>query len=292
MFTEMLLQAAQGGYGVGAFSPRYTKMILPVLEAAEELRSPVIVQISEKELSRHGVNLAAFAGEFYRRAASVTVPAALHLDHTKTQALIHQAIREKFMSVMIDASEYPFAENLRVSKAVADYAHARDVAVEAELGRIGATDLVETDTLEEFLTDPAQAETFARETGVDALAVSVGTAHGFYRQAPNIRYGLLRALNRRVGVPLVLHGGSDVPAEKIAQAVTLETGGVAKVNIATDLEQAMLDALGAAGPLTDGGLAGLSPEKLAQARQAVTETVRRKLRDYLLSAGKAGPCIR
>ncbi|MDR1533039.1 MAG: class II fructose-bisphosphate aldolase [Clostridiales bacterium] len=289
-FKDILREAAAGGYGVGSFSPRYTKMILPVIEAAVELISPVIVQISEKELNRHQVELAIFSAEFYRVVSRLGArpPILLHLDHTKTMAVIKEAIDRRFMSVMIDASDREFDENVRISKETVDYAHSRGVYVEAELGRISSADLAETDTNEEYFTDPAEAERFVLQTGVDALAVSVGTAHGFYHgREPNIRYGLLQAINRRVSVPLVLHGGSDVPAEKIALAVGLPTGGAAKVNIATDLERAMLRALGREGHMTDAELNTLSAAELEKARLAVKETVKDKMRSFLFSAGKA-----
>ena len=291
-WLDMLKTAANLPYAVGAFSPRYTKMILPVLQAAVELHSPVIVQISEKELDRNRVVLSSFAKEFYRQAArlELKVPAALHLDHAKTPGLIRDVIACNFMSVMIDASDQVYDENVRISREIADYSHERGVFVEAELGCIGATDSAETDNSADCFTDPMEAGRFIRDARPDALAVSVGTSHGLYNgRQPNIQYDLLREIYARTGLPLVLHGGSDTPAEKLARAVREVSAGVAKVNIATDLEQAMLRTLGRKEHLTDSEVDALPPEKLELARLAVKEVVMDKMSNYLFSTGKAAP---
>ena len=173
--TNLLENARKGKYAVGSFSPRYTKLILPVVQAAVETDSPVIVQLSEKEIIRHQVNVEAFAREFYRVVEELDpqVPIALHLDHTKTFDVIRQAIDAGFTSVMIDASEYEFEENVRITRQVVEYAKPRKVTVEAELGKIGTTDFVETDHDEELFTVPEEAKEFCERTGVDCLAVSV-----------------------------------------------------------------------------------------------------------------------
>ncbi|MGE5138003.1 MAG: class II fructose-bisphosphate aldolase, partial [Rudaea sp.] len=243
---EILAPAQAHGYAVGAFSPRLTPLILPVLETGQRLHAPLIVQISQTELNRAGISPAAFAREFYAqmRAKQITVPVVLHLDHSKELEIIADAISVGFTSVMIDASDKPLEENIALTRRVVDYAHARGVSVEGEIGRIGATDKLETGSDVEGLTDPEEARRMAEETGVDALAVSVGTAHGLYtRQPPHIDFERIAAIHARTPVPLVLHGGSDVPAELIRKAVQLPGGGVSKINIATDLEIAMLQAL-------------------------------------------------
>jgi fructose-bisphosphate aldolase class II len=284
--------AEQGGYALGAFAPRYTPMIQPILRAGERLRSPLIVQISQKELQRYGITPQAFAETFYAtlERERITIPVVLHLDHTKDMAVIEAAIAAGFTSVMIDASEQPLAENIAISKAVVDYAHARGVSVEAELGMIGTTDFVETDRDEELYTDPDEAERFVRETQVDALAVSVGTAHGVYKvRQPRIDYERLRAIRARTPVHLVLHGGSGVPAEMIAQAMQLPGGGISKVNIATDLELATLGALGREERMTDAECRALAPDQLERARAAVERTVSDKIEHVLGSVGRAMP---
>jgi fructose-bisphosphate aldolase class II len=177
--NPVLSAAERGGYAVGSFSPRTTAMIQPILCAGQAAYSPLIVQISQKELTRYQITPHRFAEEFFAQleGEQITVPVVLHLDHTKEFSVIQDAIAAGFTSVMIDASEKPLDENIATSRQVVEYAHARGVSVEAELGRIGTTDFVETEDDEELYTKPEEAERFVRETGVDALAVSVGTRH-------------------------------------------------------------------------------------------------------------------
>jgi fructose-bisphosphate aldolase class II len=265
-------------------------MIQPILCAGQASRSPLIVQISQKELARYRVTPSRFAEEFYAQVARehVTIPLVLHLDHTREMSVIREAIAAGFTSVMIDASEKPLEENIATSRQVVEYAHARGVSVEAELGRIGTTDFVETERDEELYTKPDEAERFVGETGVDALAVSVGTAHGVYivRQ-PRIDIPRLRAIRARTAVHLVLHGGSGVPAEMMQAAIQLEGGGVSKVNIATDLELAALGALNRDSYLTDAEMNALSSEEISRARAAVEQTVTDKINNFLRSRDKA-----
>ena len=287
---ELLSSAERGRYAVGSFSPRTTPMIKPVLAAAQALRSPLIVQISQKELIRYQVTPARFAEEFFAQLEQerVTVPVVLHLDHTKELAVIRDAIAAGFTSVMIDASEKPLEENIATTRQVVDYAHARSVSVEAELGQIGTTDFVETESDEELYTKPDEANRFVRETGVDALAVSVGTAHGVYTvRQPKIDLPRLRAIRALTPVHLVLHGGSGVPAEMMQAAVQLKGGGVSKVNIATDLELAALGALGRDHFLTDAEMKALSPTEITRARAAVEQTVADKISNFLRSRDQA-----
>lgn len=286
------LEAAEAGsYALGAFSPRYTPMIRAVLRAGQQNRSPLIVQISSGELKRYGITPAQFAAEFYEAVSDerIGVPLVLHLDHTKDLETIAAAIAAGFTSVMIDASEKPLAENIAATREVVEYAHSRGVSVEAELGMIGTTDFVETDRDEELYTDPQEAERFVRETAVDALAVSVGTAHGVYMvRRPRIDYERLRAIRALTPVHLVLHGGSGVPAEMMAQAIRLPGGGgVSKVNIATDLELALLAALGREERMTNAECLALAPDLLAQGRAAVERTVGDKIRNFLGSHRRA-----
>jgi fructose-bisphosphate aldolase class II len=290
-----LEKAEKHGYANGSFSPRYTPMIVPVLQAGQETDSPLIVQISEKELVRYGITPAEFAEEFYRqvRDLGITVPAVLHLDHTKAlYPVIAEAIDAGFTSVMIDASEKRLDENIAITGEVVEYAHARGVSVEAELGMIGTTDFIETDKDEELYTDPQEAERFVRETGVDALAVSCGTAHGVYMvRKPKIDFDRLKAIRALTPVHLVLHGGSGVPAEMIGQAIRLPGGGVSKVNIATDLELSLLRALNREERMTNEECRNLAPELLALGRDAVRNTVKDKITSFLRSAGYAGVVI-
>ncbi len=285
-----LAAAERGGYALGAFSPRYTPMIEAVLRAGERARSPLIVQISQRELTRYGITPPEFAAEFYAtlERERTTVPVVLHLDHTKDMAVIEAAIEAGFTSVMIDASERPLDENIAITRSVVQYAHARGVSVEAELGMIGTTDFVETERDEELYTNPDEAEQFVHETEVDALAVSVGTAHGVYKvRQPRVDYERLQAIRARCAVHLVLHGGSGVPADMVKRAIQLPSGGVSKVNIATDLELAVLAALGREERMSNAECRALPSQQLEQARAAVERTVIDKMTNFLGSAGRA-----
>ncbi|MBD2872530.1 class II fructose-bisphosphate aldolase [Paenibacillus arenilitoris] len=288
---QALAVAESGRFALGSFSPRYTPLIEAVLKAGQAADSPLIVQISEKELIRYGITPEEFGERFYERMAglSITVPAVLHLDHTKSLDVIAAAIDAGFTSVMIDASEKPLADNIAVTREVVEYAHARGVSVEAELGMIGTTDFIETDKDEELYTDPAEAKQFVLATGVDALAVSCGTAHGVYAvRQPKIDFARLRAIRALTPVHLVLHGGSGVPAEMMGEAIRLPGGGVSKVNIATDLELSFLSAIGREERIANEACKALPDETLAKGREAVERTVADKIGAFLGSRGKAG----
>ncbi|TCP29463.1 fructose-bisphosphate aldolase [Scopulibacillus darangshiensis] len=288
--NPVLGKAEEGGYAVGAFAPRYTKMIKPILNAGERLQSPLIVQISEKELIRYSISPKEFADEFYSvlNEEKITVPVVLHLDHTKHMSVIKEAIAAGFTSIMIDASEHPFDLNVKISKEAVDYAHSKGVSAEAELGKIGTTDFVETDTDEELYTDPIEARQFVEQTGTDALAVSVGTAHGVYKvKKPKVDFERLNEIRKLTQVHLVLHGGSGVPASMVKQAFSLANGGVSKVNIATDLEVAALAALGKEDRMTDQECSDLPEEQLSFARLAVEKTVSDKITHFLESENRA-----
>lgn len=288
--TELLKHAAQNQYAVGSFSARYTKLIQPIIEAAINTSSPVIVQLSEKEVIRHQVGIKEFADEFYRVVDLLKpqVPVALHLDHTKSLEVIEEAMDAGFTSVMIDASEKDFEDNVEITRKVVEMAHPRKITVEAELGKIGTTDFVETDTDEELYTDPEEAVKFCALTKVDCLAVSVGTAHGVYTvRQPKIDYERVEKINGMTEVPLVLHGGSGVPSEMVVRAAQIARGGVSKVNIATDLELAMLAVVGREGHLTEAEFNSYPEEMIEKSRTAVRELVELKITNYLLSKDKA-----
>jgi ketose-bisphosphate aldolase len=285
---EILKAAEAGAYAVGSFSPRYTPVIAPVLRAGKKQRSPLIVQISQIEMERGGITPNEFSGEFYRQMKIIEpgVPVCLHLDHTRTLEGIWRAVESGFTSVMIDASALSLEDNIALTKEVVEYAHAHGVSVEAELGRIGTADFMETDIDEELFTDPQEAAFFAQETGVDALAVSVGTAHGVYTvRQPRIDIERLKAIRSLTPVPLVLHVGSGVPAELIRQAVAMPGGGISKINIATDLELALLEALQLA-RMPNRELVQLSDDALQPALDAVRAVVEDKIISYLGSQGR------
>ena len=285
-----LAAAERGGYALGSFALRYTSMIPAILRAGEKTRSPLIVQISQREFERYGITAREFGDAFFAayEAEERTVRVGLHLDHTLEIAVIEQATDAGFTSVMIDQSAKPLEENIEVTAKVVRMAHGHNVSVEAELGKIGTTDFVETDEDEEHFTDPDEAKRFVTETGVDALAVAVGTAHGHYTtRQPRVDLARLQAIRDLTPVHLVLHGGSGVPAEMIHDAIRLPGGGISKVNIATDLEHAMLTALGRTERLSDAACRALPADQMRLAQDAVERTVIEKIRTFLLSAGKA-----
>jgi ketose-bisphosphate aldolase len=289
--APVLATATRNGFAVGSFAPRYTSMIRPILRAGEKLDSPIIVQISQRELERYGITPGEF-GDAFKRAMDdeqPSVPVVLHLDHTFEIAVIEAAIDAGFTSVMMDGSAKPFEENVAISARAAEVARRRGVSIEAELGKIGTTDFVETDDDVELYTDPQEAADFVRRTGVDALAVSVGTAHGHYivRQ-PKIDFERLRLIRQATSVLLVLHGGSGVPAEMIQRAVSLPGGGVSKVNIATDIEAGLLASIGREKRMSNAECSQLPSEQRRIAEQAVEDVVAEKIETYLLSAGRAG----
>jgi|SRR5690625_2332718 len=287
---KALEQAEKNQYALGSFAPRYTDMIPPILRAGEKTNSPVIVQISQKELERYGITPEEFGEAFYDalQEEQITIPTVLHLDHTKDLSVIKRAIEANFTSVMIDASEFPFEKNTAISAEASAYAHSKDVSVEAELGRIGTTDFVETDSDEELYTDPNEAKEFVNRTKIDALAVSVGTAHGVYKvKSPTVDIDRLKAIRSKTPVHLVLHGGSGVPADLIQETMKISEGGVSKVNIATDLELSLLAALGREERMTNEECLALPEAEKKKGQDAVEQTVIDKIENFLLSANKA-----
>jgi fructose-bisphosphate aldolase class II len=229
--NEILIPARKGGYAVGAFEFWSLDSAQAVVEAAQEQEVPVILQAGWIEC--------VFAGGIkylYKIAKMVaddaSIPVALHLDHAEDFTFICQAIEVGFTSVMIDGSSLPFAENVAITRRVVEVAHPVGVSVEAELGKLagveGYRDLSEEEAAQ---TDPAEARLFIEETGIDALAVAIGTAHGFYKFPPKINLPRLQQIATQVNIPLVLHGGSATPDELVRQAIGL---GIAKVNICTE----------------------------------------------------------
>lgn len=282
--AEMLPRAQQGGYGVAAFSARYRACIPIVVQAATELRSPLIVEVSSRELGWFGLTPRDFREELER--ANPQVPFGLHLDHSFDPQIIHAAIEAGFTSVMIDASAHPFEENVRRTREIVEYAHARGVSVEAELGKLTTTDKMESENDEEMFTDPAEAEEFVRRTACDALAVSIGTAHGVYPvKNPRIDFERLAEIRARLPhTPLVLHGGSGLPPETVHRA--LQTGGISKMNIATDLENALLAAIGME-RMTSAEFDALPEATRQKGLEAVKQVARDKIENFVLSANRA-----
>ena len=286
--TDLLPAAQRDGYAVPAFSPRYLACVRPVIEAAVELQSPFIVEISQRELGWFDLTCAAFRARVEQvvTEVGVDIPYALHLDHSWEPPVIRGAMDAGFTSVMIDASADPLESNIARSREIVDEAHARGISVEAELGRLTTTDRMAAESGPDFYTDPDEAGRFVAETGCDALAISVGSAHGAYPpEGPTIDFDRLAAIRAAVGsTPLVLHGGSGLPAGVVGRAVRMPGGGIAKMNIATDFEQALLAVIGGS-RRTSAELDAVGPEALAPALDAVRAVATDKIR-LLASAGR------
>lgn len=231
---DILLEAQRGKYAVGAFNTNNMEIVKAIVEAAEEEKAPVILQASQGALKYAGIDY--IVGMVKAACETATIPIALHLDHGTSFEQIMLCIRKGFSSVMIDASKYPLEENIAKTKQIVDIAHAVGVSVEAELGKIGGTeDDIKVSERDALMTDPQEAVRFVAETGVDSLAVAVGTAHGPYKGEPKLDFKRLEEIRGLVEVPLVLHGASGVPGESIKKAIER---GICKINIDTDIRQA------------------------------------------------------
>lgn len=228
----MLIRARRAGYAVGAFNVYDLASVTAALDAARAERAPVILALGERYLDLLPPQAAAALAGALIGDAGGEGAVGLHLDHAQDPASCRAAIAAGFSSVMIDGSALTFADNVRLTRAMVEEAHAAGVAVEGELGGLAAGDHADEAGECETLTDPAQATEFVAETSVDALAVSVGTVHGLYRGEPFIDQERLEAIAGATPVPLVLHGGSGIPATLLAPAVA---AGIAKVNVNTEV---------------------------------------------------------
>ncbi|MEZ4869718.1 MAG: ketose-bisphosphate aldolase [Caldilineaceae bacterium] len=232
---DLLTVAHANHFAVPAFNISSNMLLAGVIEASEEKQSPLILAIHPDEL--HFVR-PSFIKAAIDEAVKATIPVCIHLDHGASMAHIMEAIQCGFTSVMMDGSLLPLEENIKVCKAVVDLAHTVNVSVEGELGTIGMTDPeAEAGTEEIIYTNPDDVVTFVAATGVDTLAVAIGTAHGIYPKdrKPELKLDLLKEIASRVDIPLVLHGGSANPDEEIAAAVKL---GINKINISSDMKEA------------------------------------------------------
>lgn len=230
--TDAMLRAAQrGGYAVPAFNVENLEMLRGALEAAQELRSPIILQAGLKTLEFFGG--AAYVAAVRRACEDASVPAALHLDHGGSFEIAMRGYRMGFSSIMFDGSKLPYEENVRVTSLVAIACKAGGVPVEGELGSVGGKE--DDHEADAAYTDPIQAAEYAALTGVSSLAVAIGTAHGVYKAAPRLDLERLGLIRDRVEVPLVLHGSSGLSDGDVRACVGR---GVCKVNFATELRQA------------------------------------------------------
>lgn len=224
---DLLRRAEEKNIGCGAFSVGNMEMVRGAIRAAEELDTPVILQIAEVRLKNSPLHL--MGPMMVQAAKEAKVDVAVHLDHGLTFETVDKALELGFTSVMLDASTLPFEENIARVKAVVEKARKYGATVEAELGLVGGS---EDGSCDHGIrcTDPDDAVVYARETGIDALAVAIGNAHGNYPVAPTLAFDVLEKIHEKVDIPLVLHGGSGITDKDFQKAISL---GIRKVNIAT-----------------------------------------------------------
>ena len=305
--TEMFKKAYDGGYAIGAFNVNNMEIVQAITEAADELKSPIILQCSAgaRKYAKH-----AYLVHLVQAALEETnIPIALHLDHGADFEICKSCIDGGFTSVMYDGSSLPYEENIKIAKQVADYAHDKGVVVEAELGTLaGVEDDVQVEHGSESYTQPEQVEDFVNRTGVDSLAIAIGTSHGAYKfkpgQKPQLRFDILDEVSKRLpGFPIVLHGASSVlpkyvdiinanggkmedaigiPEDMLRQAAK---SAVCKINIDSDLR------LGLTAGIREHMAAHpehFDPRQyLTDARAYVKEVVAHKITTVLGSEGKA-----
>jgi tagatose 1,6-diphosphate aldolase GatY/KbaY len=229
---EMILDAQKNGYAVPAFNIHNLETIQTVLETCEKLKSPVILAATPSTVDY--ANKEYLIAIAQKSMEKVTIPFTFHLDHFENVKSIKTIISEGCRSVMIDASKHPFEENIAIVKDIVDFAHACGATVEAELGKLGGQeDDLTVDEKDAFFTDPNEAVEFVKRTGIDTLAVAIGTAHGLYKKEPKLDFERLAKIRKVIDIPLVLHGASGVPFEAVQKAIDL---GICKVNIATELK--------------------------------------------------------
>lgn len=277
----MLTKALSEGYAVGHFDIHNLEWTQAVLEAAEVEKSPVILGVTEGAIDYlGGFSVAVALVKALMNEMSITVPVALHLDHGSSVENCKAAIDAGFTSVMFDGSHYSFEENVRLTAQVVEYAHGRGVTVEAELGSIAGEEdgIVSEDSI---YADPRECEELVKQTGIDCLAPALGSVHGLYKGEPKLGFVEMKEISQIVGIPLVLHGSSGLPAEQIKKAISL---GTAKINVNADNHLAFSK--------TVRSILNQDPEiydaskYIRSGREAVKETVRGKIRLFG-SAGKA-----
>ena len=229
---QMLLNAQRDGYAVPAFNIHNLETLQVVVDTAVEMRSPVIIAGTPSTIEYAGAEYINAMAEV--AAHKYDIPIAIHLDHFEDVEAIKRNIDIGFKSCMIDASKLEYEKNIAKVKEVVDYAHKFDATVEAELGKLGGQedDLI-VDEKDAMYTNPNDVAEFVKRTGIDSLAVAIGTAHGLYKGEPKLDFERLKEIRSKVEVPLVLHGASDVSDELVMKAISL---GICKVNVATDLK--------------------------------------------------------
>ncbi|MBD2845598.1 class II fructose-1,6-bisphosphate aldolase [Paenibacillus sp. IB182496] len=270
--NEFLPKAKEKQFAVGQFNMNNLEFAQAIVEAAMEEKSPFIYGVSEGALKYMGIEFTVAIAEAAAKKSGL--PIALHLDHGSSFEVAMKCIRAGFSSVMFDGSHYSLEENIKLTKEVVKAAHAMGVSVEGELGTIGGVeDDISVDEEHASLANPEEAIRFYEETGVDCLAIAVGTAHGMYKGEPKIHFDVIKQVAGAIPVPVVLHGGSGVKDEAIRQAVL---AGVGKINVNTENQVACTNAIR---ETLSGNASVYDPRKyLTPARSAMTAVVQEKIR--------------
>ncbi|MFA5962237.1 MAG: class II fructose-bisphosphate aldolase [Parcubacteria group bacterium] len=281
---EILTKAKKGGYAVGAFNTVNLETTRAIVEAAQEMRSPVIIQVTEKTMEYAGgrgiFHLIKNDAQFY----APEIPIGIHLDHGKSFEIVERAVAIGFTSVMYDGSRKVFADNLEVTRKVVGFCHENGVDVQGELGNVpylGEAQMGEIDW-DEYMTDPMQAKTFVDETGIDALAVAIGNAHGFLKERAQPDFDRMEMINKNINIPFILHGASDWENGRVVSAIK---NGISCFNVDTAIRIAFVNNL--INSVNEQGELGFDLRKLlGGARDAVKETVKYKIKIFG-SDGKA-----
>ncbi len=272
---EILIKAKEGGYAVGAFNTVNLETTQGIVRAAKELHSPIIIQVSEKTLEYAGLrgifNLIKNEAEFY----ASEIPIGIHLDHGHSFEIVQRVVTAGFTSVMYDGSRKNFSDNIEITKKVVDFCHERGVSVQGELGNVpylSEHKMMDVDW-DKYMTDPLEAKQFVDGTGIDALAVAVGNAHGFFREREIPDWDRLEKIREIVDVPLIMHGASDWEDGKASEAVKK---GISCFNIDTNTRMAFVNAL--SNIFHNDKDPGFDMRDiLGQAREAVKDSVKKKI---------------
>jgi ketose-bisphosphate aldolase len=281
---EILINAQKGGYAVGAFNTTNLETTRAIIDAAKEMQSPVIIQMTEKTLEYAGgraiFQLVKNCAEFY----APEIPVGIHLDHGKTVEIVERCVGIGFPSIMYDGSRKTYEDNEVVTKKVVEICHKKNICVQGELGSvpyIGETNMGDVEW-DKYMTDPNQAADFVSQTGIDTLAVAIGNAHGFFKERSIPDYERLEAIHKKVSVPLVLHGASDWENGRVKEVIAR---GICCFNVDTALRLAFVNSL--VKSVNERGDVSFDVRKLlGNARDAVKSVVKEKMR-YFGSEGKA-----
>ena len=274
----MLVKAREEGYAVGAFNTINLETTRGIIDAAKEMRSPAIIQITEKTMEYAGgraiFNLVKNCAEFYAK----DVPIGIHLDHGKNMDIIKRCVTIGFTSVMFDGSRKEYTDNMMVTKEVVDYCHENGVTVQGELGSVpyigeGSSD---DEMWNKFMTDPGQAEQFVKETGIDTLAVAIGNAHGFFKERSVPDYDRLSMISKNLSIPLVLHGASDWENGRVKEVISR---GISCFNVDTAIRMAFINSL-IKKSCNTGEVSYDVRKILGDARDAIKHTVMQKMKFF------------